>query len=324
MPKAAPYHLRWDPRQSSYTLHDTGSQRALWVAPDSHAWFDGLASVPSFTFSGQHGQLTLRQEIRSGGSYWYAYRRVGQKMAKRYLGRTTELTPARLEQVAAQFAADALSLGQSIHTREVSPAQWVSQHVVTSPIASLPSGMSARSAVPALPASLHDVRLLTKLHIPRLRTQLVHRTHLVERLQQGVERALTLVSAPAGFGKTTLLAQWLAQSHLPVAWLSVEAEDNDPTRFLSYVIAALQTLDAQLGTTMLALLRTPQPPSPETVLAQLSNELVSREGGDVVLVLDDYHLITADPIHRGMTFLLEHLPPQLHLILATRADPHCR
>jgi LuxR family maltose regulon positive regulatory protein len=166
-----------------------------------------------------------------------------------------------------------------------------------------------------------DRLLATKLHQPRPRSRLVSRSHLVERLQHGVERALTLVSAPAGFGKTTLLAQWLVQSSMPVAWLSLEAEDNDPTRFLSYLIAALQTLDAQLGTTALALLHTPQPPPPEAVLAVLTNDLVERGGGDVALVLDDYHFITADPILRGMTFLLEHLPPHLHLILATRADP---
>jgi LuxR family maltose regulon positive regulatory protein len=123
-----------------------------------------------------------------------------------------------------------------------------------------------------------------------------------------MEHALTLISAPAGFGKTTLLAQWLASTRMPVAWLSVDVEDNDPTRFLAYLIAALQTLDAQLGTTALALLRTPQPPSPEAVLAQLANDLVSIETEDVALVLDDYHLITAESIQRGMTFLLEHLP----------------
>jgi LuxR family transcriptional regulator, maltose regulon positive regulatory protein len=136
-----------------------------------------------------------------------------------------------------------------------------------------------------------------------------------------VERALTLVSAPAGFGKTTALAQWCAQSDMPVAWLSLEAEDNDPTRFLSYLIAALQTLDAQLGTTAIALLRTPQPPSPEIVLALLTNDLADLDAGDFALVLDDYHVITADPLQRGMAFLLEHLPPQVHLVLATRADP---
>ena len=108
---------------------------------------------------------------------------------------------------------------------------------------------------------------------------------------------------------------------MPVAWLSLEAEDNDPTRFLSYLIAALLTLDAQLGTSALALLNTPQPPPPEVVLAVLTNDLTDRETGDFALVLDDYQIITADPIQRGMTFLLEHLPPQMHLILATRADP---
>jgi LuxR family transcriptional regulator, maltose regulon positive regulatory protein len=119
----------------------------------------------------------------------------------------------------------------------------------------------------------------------------------------------------------TLLAQWLMESEIPVAWLSLEAEDNDPTRFLSYLIAALQTLDARVGISALEMLHTPQPASPQTVLAVLTNDLVERGGGDVALVLDDYHVISADPIHRGMTFLIEHLPPQLHLILASRADP---
>jgi LuxR family maltose regulon positive regulatory protein len=163
--------------------------------------------------------------------------------------------------------------------------------------------------------------LATKLHVPRPHTHLVPRAHLVERLQQGMVRSLTLVSAPAGFGKTTLLAQWLVESDMPVAWLSLGPEDNDPTRFLSYLIAALQTLHAQLGTTALEMLHTPRPVPWETVLAVLANDLVERGGGDFALVLDDYHVITAESIQRSMTFLLEHLPPQLHLVLATRADP---
>ena len=320
MPKAAPYRLGWDPRQGAYILHDTGCQWALSVAPDGQAWLDWLASIPSFTFRGQHGQLTLRQETRSGGTYWYAYRRVGQKMTKRYLGRTTELTPARLEQVAAQFAADALSPGQGPLTPGVARAEPASEHVLTSPIASLRGGISARSAVSPLPESLHDVRIATKLHQPRLRTQLVRRTHLIQQLQQGMEASLTLISAPPGFGKTTLLAQWQASTRIPVAWFSLEPEDNDPTRFLAYLIAALQTLDAQVGTTALELLGQ-QPAPPEAVLAVLINDLMSREAEDFALVLDDYHFITADPIQRGMTYLVEHLPPQMHLLLATRADP---
>lgn len=96
---------------------------------------------------------------------------------------------------------------------------------------------------------------------------------------------------------------------MPVAWLSVEAEDNDLTRFLTSLIAALQTFDAQVGTTVLGLLCTPQPSAPEAVLAILTNDLTDRDAGDVAPVLDDYHVITADAIQRGMAFLLEHLPP---------------
>jgi LuxR family maltose regulon positive regulatory protein len=157
--------------------------------------------------------------------------------------------------------------------------------------------------------------------MPRPRQHLVLRSHLISQLAQGMERTLTLVSAPAGFGKTTLLAQWLAVSGTHAAWVSLGPEDNDPTSFLSYLIAALQNLDAQLGTSALALLRTPQPPSPEAVLGVLGNELAGREAEDFTLVLDDYHVITDESIQRGMTFLLEHLPTQLHLILAARADP---
>ena len=133
--------------------------------------------------------------------------------------------------------------------------------------------------------------------------------------------ALTLVSAPAGFGKTTLLAQWLTESSTPAAWLSLESEDNEPERFLSYLIATLQTLDSGIGTTALSLLHTPQPAPPETLLAMLTNDLASTDVGDFALVLDDYHVITAQPLHQSMAFLLEHLPSHVHLILATRADP---
>src|SRR5260221_12626372 len=105
-----------------------------------------------------------------------------------------------------------------------------------------------------------------------------------------MERTLTLVSAPAGFGKTTLLAQWLAESGTPAAWVSLGPQDNDPTSFLSYLIAALQTLDAQIGTTALALLRTPQPPYPEVVLPVLINDWPVAEAANFALALDDSHV----------------------------------
>ncbi len=167
----------------------------------------------------------------------------------------------------------------------------------------------------------HDPLLATKLHQPRPRSRLVSRSHLIERLQQGMEHPLTLVSAPAGFGKTTLLAQWLAESGTPVAWLSLESEDNEPVRFLSYLLVALQTLDPRLGVTALSLLHSPQPASAEVVLTLLANDLARFEGEDFALVLDDYHVITDPSLHQHMMFLLEHLPPHVHLIIATRADP---
>jgi LuxR family transcriptional regulator, maltose regulon positive regulatory protein len=163
--------------------------------------------------------------------------------------------------------------------------------------------------------------LLSKFQIPRLRTRLVTRSHLTGRLQQGMEQAVILVSAPAGFGKTTLVAQWIAECGIPTAWLSLSSEDNDPVLFLSYLIAALQKVEPYVGTTALALLHIPQPPPPETIITLLVNDLMRPSTKDFALVLDDYHLITAEPIHQALISLVEHMPAQMHLLIATRVDP---
>ncbi len=165
--------------------------------------------------------------------------------------------------------------------------------------------------------------LETKLYIPKLRRGQVARPRLSERLSRGAERKLTLVSAPAGFGKTTLLAEWLAgitDDAPSPAWLSLDYGDSQATTFWSYVIAALQTVAPGVGTTSLSMLREPQPPPMESILATLVNEL-SATSTRPVLVLDDYHLIDAQDIHEGVAFLLEHLPPHVHVVIATRADP---
>src|SRR5665811_466735 len=164
--------------------------------------------------------------------------------------------------------------------------------------------------------------LETKFHVPRGRRGLVARPTLRERLSRGAESALTLVSAPAGFGKTTLLTKWLggaAADGRSAAWLSLDRRDNDPALFWSYLVAALQAASPEVGAGALSLLQSPQAPI-EAVLATLLNDL-SVVSNDVVLVLDDYHVIDSRDVQDGMTFLLEHLPPQIHLVIASRADP---
>jgi LuxR family maltose regulon positive regulatory protein len=163
--------------------------------------------------------------------------------------------------------------------------------------------------------------LATKLYLPRLRPNVVFRHRLLERLNEGLHRKLTLLSAPAGFGKTTLVSEWLAGGARPAAWLSLDEEENDPTRFLTYLVAALQTIAATLGEGVLGLLQSSQPPPPEAILTALLNNLTTIPD-QFVLVLDDYHAIDAKPVDLALTYLVEHLPPQMHLVIATREDPH--
>ena len=179
------------------------------------------------------------------------------------------------------------------------------------------SGESSNVTITAAPL------LEIKLYIPRWRAGLVSRSRLIERLHQGVERKLTLVSAPAGSGKTTLLAEWLADStagERGVGWLSLDASENEPAFFWSYFIQALQKVHPGVGKHALSLLHSPQPASTESVLTALINEINAMDA-DFVLILDDYHVIDAPPVHGGLTFLLDHLPPRMHLVLASRSDP---
>ena len=164
--------------------------------------------------------------------------------------------------------------------------------------------------------------LATKLYVPPSRRRVVLRPRLVERLDEGLAAGhrLTLLSAPAGFGKTTLVSDWVAGCRRPVAWLSLDAGDSDPGRFLTYLVAALQTVAPGIGQGVLAVLQSPQPPPPESTLTALLND-VAAIPGDLVLVLDDYHVLDARPVDEAMAFLVEHLPPRLHLVIATREDP---
>jgi LuxR family transcriptional regulator, maltose regulon positive regulatory protein len=175
-----------------------------------------------------------------------------------------------------------------------------------------PAAAPARAAAPE-----RDVLLATKLYVPGLRPGFVARPRLVGALGRG----LTLVCAPAGFGKTTLLADWLRSGGWPVAWLSLDAGDNDPVRFWRHVVAALDRARPGISERVAPLLG-PPPSSFEGLVTALINELAAHPGeNEMVLVLDDYHLIDARPVHASLGFLLEHLPPGLHLVLASRSDP---
>jgi LuxR family transcriptional regulator, maltose regulon positive regulatory protein len=165
-----------------------------------------------------------------------------------------------------------------------------------------------------------DVLVATKFHVPP--AGLVPRPQLLARLAQGIGRGLTVVSTPAGFGKTTLLGEWVRRSRRPAAWLSLDAGDNDPARFWRSVAAALDQVRPGVAELVAPLLRGAQQPPLEAVATAIINELTVLSGeGAVALVLDDYHLIEAPAVHASVAFLLDRLPPGLRLVVATRADP---
>ena len=179
---------------------------------------------------------------------------------------------------------------------------------------------SPTTSPPGVPAPGRDVLVATKFHVPR--AGFVPRPRLLARLSQGIGSGLTVVCTPAGFGKTTVLGDWARRSRVPAAWLSLDAADNDPARFWRYVAAALDRVRPGTDAPVMALLRGRQQPPLEAVATAVINELMSVPGeGGVALILDDYHLVEAPPVHDSVTFLLDRLPPGLRLVLSSRADP---
>jgi ATP/maltotriose-dependent transcriptional regulator MalT len=306
MPRHTPYLLRWSPEARSYLLAASSLPLSSELVPGSAAWTNWLATIPSFAFEDRLGaHYTIRKEqLQRGDAYWYAYRTLDGRTQKRYLGKTAELSLARLEEVGTRF-----TMGSTARKRG-------KKHR---------SGAIAPSQVAPL--------LETKLQPPRLSAMLVERSRLLTLLDIGRTQKLTLVQAPAGFGKTTLVTQWLAHRRKlagteppePVAWFSLDGGDNDPLRFWSELVAACQVLDPHLGqgaleqlsqTSHLSFSSSPL----ETALTILLNDL-ARSVRAGVLVLEDYHLITQTRIHETLAFFIEHLPATLHTIILTRSQP---
>ena len=233
--------------------------------------------------------------------YWYAYHTKEGRTKKRYLGPAVMVTLERLEHVA--------------------------QELNTSPS---PPLLAQETTSPSL--EQHSLLLSTKLAPPRLPISLMERSRLQDELAAACSYPFTLVSASAGSGKTTLLSAWAAAFGSPqastriaqgteqmVAWLSLDALDNDPIRFWASVIAALRTCVPHLGQTALALLHAQEAPPLSVILTAFLNEL-AQGAGAIILILDDYHVISDQAIHDSLLFLLDHLPARLHLVLATRID----
>jgi LuxR family maltose regulon positive regulatory protein len=178
----------------------------------------------------------------------------------------------------------------------------------------------AQRIKPSAQTSLSFPLLKTKLYIPAVPASRVIRSHLVDRMGEIEQRELTLISAPAGFGKTTLLAEWITQTSLPVAWLSLDSGENDPYRFLSYLIAALESVQEGVGTEAQQIMRSPQRVPPHIILASLINDLGKALEG-YILVLDDYQFISEHAVHETTAYLLDHVPAKMHIVISTRADP---
>jgi LuxR family transcriptional regulator, maltose regulon positive regulatory protein len=309
---------RATPRIQGTILHQPGQTTAL-IEVGTPAWFTWLEQATTFAFTDAAGSFTARKE-RSGrsGFYWKAYRMRGGTLHRAYLGKSSELTLARLQAAAQELAERTRAAG----THPNNPELLQHDHAVG-------------SQSTALVATL----LAAKLDLPRAPANVIGRAQLVDRLNLGLRGRLTLLSAPAGFGKTTLLATWLsrrletrdwrlAESSLAsslqplvpqVAWVALDAEDNDPARFWSYIIGALAGACPSLGAAAVPA-RIADQASIGAMLTDLLNAL-GQLTCETLLVLDDYHLIEATAIHQGLALLIERLPRQLHLVIATRSDP---
>jgi len=304
MPKLAIPQVNWNAQDASYQVHEK-TERGMTIPPldfESQAWQSWLAQRSSFAFQSKDGhRFTARKETRArGGIYWVAYRKIGGKLTHTYIGRSEDITFSRLEQVAHSFTER-----RSKPSTHLPSQEQQTQHETHSEV------------------GWQDQFLATKFFVPVPPHILIARPRLFSLLDEGRQRPLTLVSAPAGFGKTTLVSAWvqtLPARDIRVAWVSLDEADNDPVHFLAYVLTALDREQPGMCSELLTYMRTQHSPLLQSALMALINRL-AEQPEQFLLVLDDYHLVTEGAIHRSLTYLVDHLPLQLRIILATRADP---
>jgi LuxR family transcriptional regulator, maltose regulon positive regulatory protein len=320
MPRTPFQTLIWSQDHACYELFSFGQAPQSFVPGDEEAWQVWLDAHDSFAFQGRQGRLNVYKEARPrGGQYWYAYHTTSKRTHKRYLGRTAKVTFARLEEVA------------EVLTRE-EPFQKTEQSFVDTTRRSFTlQAQPERLAAPALDEGSEGQMqqaslLLPKLRPPRLPSLCVSRQRLLARLEEGREDKLTLVLAPAGSGKTTLVRQWIdAQGQdTQAAWLSLDPEDDDPIRFWHYVLTACGFFEGEPGHDALKLLSTNSSFFTLLLLKQILISFLNdaaRLPSRLLLVLDDYHVMTSSQIHESLAYLVDHLPPTLHLVVATRAEP---
>jgi LuxR family maltose regulon positive regulatory protein len=306
--------LIWLDVGEHYELHLHGQLQQRFQRGDDDAFSRWLEAHTAFAFWGPTGRLSVLKEARLGGTgYWYAYRTQDRHTRKRYLGPSAKVTFARLEQ-------EAQALSGSPSNRQEA------------------TGREGKRRASSLQIEHRSPLLSLRLSPPRLPGSLVERSRLLDELDAVFSHPLTLVSASAGSGKTTLLSAWVAASPQVLegagtkqragrrrgepayAWLSLDEPDNDPIRFWLSVIAAVRTCLPTCGEAAREMLRSPEAPTLSTILTTLLDEM-EQVDRDIILILDDYHVISDQAIHDSLLALLDHPPANVHLVLSTRTNP---
>ncbi|GER91408.1 helix-turn-helix transcriptional regulator [Dictyobacter vulcani] len=267
-------------QQGLLITHD--SLQAIKV--DTPAWFTWLTEHSVFRFTSSSGKFTARKEQRFAGWYWYAYRRQQGLLRTAYLGKSEEISLARLTEIA--------GLLHTIHPQNP-------------PITGTPA---------------QQFLLTTKITPPTLSSALIARPRLIDSLRKHAASKLFLITGPAGSGKTTLVSAWLQDLSIPIAWVSLDKDENELTHFWHYVLAAMQKIYPVLAGQLLCLLPTLQSGNMESFLIPLVNALGTLPE-DVMLVLDDYHTLTNQQVHESVSFLLEHASDRLHIVIVSRSLP---